>query len=102
MTAKNHAPKYGIALVLEAAFFYGGFTYLLPSMVPPVYRLVGTCVLFPLAAIAAWWGGHIRLLAIGEKHYHFLQLFDTLPIRAFVGIILAAIVIAILVLVGGL
>jgi hypothetical protein len=102
MTRKNHAASYGIALVLEAASFYGGFTFLLASLMPPVYRLIGICVCFPLAAFAAWWGGHIRLLAIGEKHYHYMQLFDTLPIRAFLGIILAAIVVAIMVLLGAI
>jgi len=97
MTRKRYAANYGIALLLEAASFYGGFTYLTASRVPPVYRLIGVCIFFPLAALMAWWGGHVRLLAIGEHHYHYMQLFDTLPVRAFLGIFIVAVAAAVLV-----
>jgi hypothetical protein len=100
MTRKKYGAEYGIALALQAVFFYGGFFYALKTDLPPVYRLVDACVFFPLATIAAWWGGHTALMKRGEKHYAVLQLTETLPVRIFLGIILASVIIAIMSLAG--
>ncbi|KAA6461140.1 hypothetical protein DYQ86_12895 [Acidobacteria bacterium AB60] len=100
MAHSKSSTPYWFALLLETALLYSGFSLLLASMVPPVYRLIGTCVSFPLAGVAAWWGGHIALLRRGEKHYHYMQLFETLPVRAFIGLLFIAIVLAIVVVIS--
>jgi hypothetical protein len=92
---RKASASYWVALALQAVFFYGGFRYLLNTDIPPVYRLIASCVFFPLAVASAWWGGHIALMRRGEKHYAAVQLFETLPVRIFLGVVFASIVIAI-------
>src|SRR5579863_4687554 len=93
---KNSTASYWVSLTLQALFFYSGFRVSLNADIPPVYRLIAACVFFPLAAVAAVWGGHIALMRRGEKHYAVIQMFETLPIRVFLGIILAAIILAVI------
>lgn len=95
--ARNYSlVHYVAALLLQALFFYGGFRYLLAAETPPVFRLIAACVFFPLATAAAVWGGHIALHRKGEKHYGVFHLFETLPVRIFLGVVLAAIIVAIM------
>jgi hypothetical protein len=63
---------------------------------PPVFRLIAACVFFPLATEAAVWGGHIALHRKGEKHYGVFDLLEALPVRTFLGVVLAAIIVAIM------
>lgn len=100
MVRKNSLPSYFIALAMQLVFFYFGFQYLLNTDIPPVYRLIATCVFFPLAAAASIWGGHIALQRKGEKYYALLQLVETLPVRLFLGIVLGGIIVAVLALSG--
>jgi hypothetical protein len=93
---KNSTATYAASLALQALSFYCGFTWALDADIPPVYRLIAACVFFPLAAVSAGWGGHIALMRRGEKHYAVIQLFETLPIRIFLGIVFAAIVLAVI------
>ncbi len=93
---KNSTASYWFSLSLQTLFFYGGFSLALDADLPPVYRLIAACVFFPLAGVAAGWGGHIALMRRGEKHYAIIQMFETLPIRLFLGIVLAAIVLAVI------
>src|ERR1700740_2569255 len=93
---KNTTASYWASLALQALFFYSGFQIALNVDPPPVYRLIAACVFFPLAAAAAGWGGHIALMRRGEKHYAVIQMFETLPIRIFLGIVLAAIILAVI------
>ena len=92
---KNSRASYGVSLALQALCFYAAFTVALDGNKPPLFRLIAACVFFPLAAVAAGWGAHIALMRRGQKHYAFIQMFDTLPVRVFLGI-LAAIILAVI------
>ena len=95
--ARNYSwAHYVAALLLQALCFYCGFRFLLNTETAPVYRFAAMCLCFPLATAAAIWGGHIALIRRGEKHYGFFHLFETLPVRMFLGVVVAAIIVAIM------
>jgi len=91
---------YVASLVLEAGLLYCGFSFASLGYVPPHYRLIGASVVFLMAAMAAWWGGHISLRRKGEKRQHPMLLFSTLPVRILLGVLLAAVVVSVFVLAG--
>ena len=92
--------QYVIALVLEAGLLYCGFSFVLMGYIPPHYRLIGVVVLFPLAGLAAWWGGTVYLGRKHEIREHPILVFNTLPVRIFLGVTLAAAVVSVMSLFG--
>jgi hypothetical protein len=92
--------QYIAAIVLEAGLLYYAFSLALLGDVPPHYRLVGVVVLFPLAAVSAWWGGTVYLRRKHEIRQHPMLVFTTLPVRIFLGVTLAAAVVSVMALFG--
>ena len=92
--------QYIVALVLEAGLLYFAFSLALLGSLPPYYRLIGVVVLFPLAAVSAWWGGTVYLGRKHEIRQHPMLVFSTLPVRIFLGVSLAAAVMSIIELFG--
>jgi hypothetical protein len=92
--------QYIVALVLEAGLLYYAFSLALLGYIPPHYRLIGVLVLFPLAAMAAWWGGTVYLRRKHEIRQHPMLVFTTLPVRIFLGVSLAAAVVSVMALFG--
>jgi hypothetical protein len=66
--------------------------------------MMGASVIFPWAAISAWWGGSISLRGRGEKRQrqHPISIFNTLSLRLLLGVLLAALVISLFALLGNL
>jgi len=56
-----HRTLYALALAAEIGLLYYGFSFLLLGYMSQKDRWVGTMVFFPLAALAAGWGGWLSI-----------------------------------------
>ena len=91
---------YIFALALEAVLLYCAFSLASLEYVPPHFRFIGASAFFLGAALAAWWGGSIFLRRKHEIRQHTMLLFSTLPVRIFLGVSLAIVVVSLFALFG--
>jgi hypothetical protein len=93
---------YAFVLAGEIIFLYAGFNFLLLGYMPLKHRLIGGAVFFPLAALAAWYGGSLFIENLPIERRNGAKLIKTLPVILLLCVYSAAAAISILVLLGEL
>jgi hypothetical protein len=96
----THQAWYALALVGEIVLLYYGFCFLLLGYIPLKHRLIGSAIFFPLAALAAWWGGSLFIGALPMERRNGAKLIKTFPVILLLCVCSAAAAITILVLFG--
>jgi hypothetical protein len=91
---------YAVSLAVEIVLLYYGICFLLLGYVPPKHRLIGSAVLFPLAALVSWWSGTLSLGMLSVERRGNAKIIKTFPVVLLLCVCLAATVFSIAVLIG--
>jgi hypothetical protein len=93
---------YPLAIALEIILLYFGFSFLLLGYMPMRHRVVGSAVLFPLAALACLWSGSLHLRKYPPPAGARPRLIRTFPVLLFLGTCAVAFLFLVLAVTGEL